>query len=187
MRLHAQSSTLYLKQHNNFNIIAQYKPSYSHSEVHCWKPVGYAFRVSHVTRAVFLRPSLQTPRYHFKPHTQLSDMIVTTCSHLWLFSCPFGYFHKFRTTLQRLKHSFLRSEKVQIALPQGPKPLSNCPYQANTSSKVFKTDGNNEVTIVGYTVLHLQGWRWRQNVLPNRWYLPRSPHSVTTHMTNTDP
>jgi hypothetical protein len=29
-------------------------------------------------------------------------------------------------------------------------------------------------------------WRWRQYVPPKRWYLPTSPHGVTTQKTNTD-
>jgi hypothetical protein len=31
--------------------------------------------------------------------------------------------------------------------------------------------------------LSLQPWRWRQCVAPKRWYLPTSPHGVTTHKT----
>jgi hypothetical protein len=32
--------------------------------------------------------------------------------------------------------------------------------------------------------LHLQGWRWGQYVPLKRWYLPISPHGVTTHNNN---
>jgi hypothetical protein len=32
----------------------------------------------------------------------------------------------------------------------------------------------------------LKPWRWTQYVSPKRWYLPTSPHSVTTQKTNID-
>jgi hypothetical protein len=34
--------------------------------------------------------------------------------------------------------------------------------------------------------LHLQGWRWRQYVSLKLWFLPTSPHGVTTQKNNTD-
>jgi hypothetical protein len=32
--------------------------------------------------------------------------------------------------------------------------------------------------------LHLQPWRWKQHVSPKRWYLPMSPHGITTQKNN---
>jgi hypothetical protein len=40
--------------------------------------------------------------------------------------------------------------------------------------------------LVFWVVMLLQPWRWRQYVSPKRWYLPTSPHDVTTQKTNID-
>jgi hypothetical protein len=34
--------------------------------------------------------------------------------------------------------------------------------------------------------LHLQDWGWRQYVPPKRWYLPTSPHGISTQKNNID-
>jgi hypothetical protein len=132
-------------------------------------------------------------------HFNFPQSVITTCKQdalllrwvrlsLWNCTSNGPFVHPPYDTWVNMEQRWNDIDREKQGLGEKPVPVPLCPPQIPYALPWDRTRSSVATNRLCYGKLtdHLQPWRWRYYVPPKCWYLPTSPHGITSQKINID-